>query len=198
MIRKFEKKDFNSIVSIYDSVKLDRSKLGDFKYCASVQQNGFLLGLDSSDDIKKEIERSYITLVYEEDGEVKGYLIADNSEDQKFMDDEYKFWFDAKLKDCYYNNPKGMSISSVAVDPGFFGKGVATELLKELENELKNKSYEYLFSIIPLAPLTNCSSLVWHTKNGFSRLATGKPRRLWELDNYVGVLMYKKLHNTRY
>lgn len=193
MIRNAIKKDVEGIFKIYEKVKLDRSKIGHIDYETSIQKNGFLLGLDTKENLLKEIVESYKFLLKEEDGEILGYLIADHSEDQKFYDDEYKTWFFPELKDLYYNNSKGMTIAAVAVNPEVSGKGVATELLKALEEKLKKENYEYLFSIVTLAPLTNCPTIIWHTKNGFKRFAMGAPRRLFELDNYSAVLLFKKL-----
>lgn len=193
MIRIARKGDIDHLVELYNKVKLDRNKLGNRDYDAEIQKRGFLLGLDKKETLLEQIENAYGFLIEEGYGKVLGYLIADHREEQKFYDDEYKTWFDPALKNYYYHNPKGMTIALVAVNPEVSGKGVATELLETLEERLKKESFEYLFSIITLAPLTNCPSVVWHTKNGFKRLAMGRPRRLFELDNYSGVLLYKKL-----
>ncbi len=193
VIRKAEQKDLSRIFEIYNKVKLDRNKLGDSVYETSVQKNGFLLGLDTSENISKQIDEAYDFVVYEENEKILGSLLADHRDEQKFYDDEYKTWFFPELKDYYYHDPKAMTLATIAVDPQHTGKGVATELLKYLENRLKSEDFEYLFSIITLAPLTNCPTTLWHSKNGFKRFAMGRPRRLFDLDNYSAVLLFKKL-----
>lgn len=192
MIRKATPDDLEKLLAIHNKVRLDRSQLGNPQYEAHIQKTGFLLGIDEPHSLEEELEGAYQFLVAEEDGEVKGFLIADHREEQKFYDDEYKTWFDLELKDTYYKSEKGMTVAVVAVDPDYAGKGIATEMLKHLEDQLSQEGFEYLFSIVTMAPLTNCSSLIWHTKNGFKRLAIGVPRKLFELDNYAAVLFYKK------
>src|SRR3990170_4403071 len=193
MIRSATPDDLGSIVKIYNKVRLDRKKLGNIRYETELQKNGFLLGIDTPEKILEEIKETYDFLVEEKNGKISGYLVANHRDHQKFYDDEYKTWFDLELKDFYYNNPKGMTIATLAVDPSFTGKGVATKLLKFLEENLKKEDFKYLFSIVTLAPITNCPTIIWHTKNGFRRFAMGRPRRLFDLDNYSGVLFYKKL-----
>lgn len=193
MIRKAKHEDLDDLMAIYQQVKLDRSKLDDQEYETEIQKRGFLLGLDTPETFLKQIDIAYEFLVNEREGKILGYLIADHREEEKFHDDKYKTWFDSKLKDFYYHDPMGMTIASIACIPEESRKGIATGLLKFLENRLKKEKYQYLFSIVTLAPITNCPTIVWHAKNGFKRLAMGKPRRLFDLDNYSGVLLHKNL-----
>lgn len=193
MIREAAKDDIQKLQELHNKVQLDVTKLDDTDYLALVQKKGFLLGTDEAHDMAEEIEKAFKFLVWEEDGKILGYLIADHRTEQKFYDDEYKTWFNKDLKDYYYQNPKGMTIATIVTDPQSAGKGIGTQLLKHLEEILKENKYEYLFSIIVLAPVTNCPSIYWHTKNGFRRLAMGRPRRLFEMDNFASTLVYKKL-----
>ena len=192
MIRKAEEKDLEQLLDIYSRVALDRSRLGDLAYETQIQKEGFLLGIDSEEDYRKQLSEAYSFLVFEDNGKILGYLIADHRE--KFYDDEYKTWFDHNLKEIYYRSPQAMSLSTLATKPNSFQKGVATALLNHLQNQLRKEGYQYLYSIITLAPLTNCPTIVWHTKNGFTRLAMGKARgKLFDLPWYSGVLLYKRL-----
>jgi len=193
MIRDAITKDLEELQQLHNKVQLDVSKLGDTSYDTEIQKKGFLLGTDEAHDIAEELDKAYKFLVDIEDGKIIGYLIADHRLEQKFYDDEYKTWFDTSLKDFYYSNTKGMTIATVVVAPEMAGKGIATRLLSHLETVLKQDAYEYLFSIIVMAPVTNTPSIIWHTKSGFKRLATGRPRRLFELDNFASILMYKKI-----
>lgn len=193
MIRPATKEDLPTIQNIYNNAILNRNKLGDSDQETAIQKKGFLLGVDDPHDLEEYITDSYQFLVAESDGIVTGFLIADHSEEQKFYNDEYKTQFDVDLKKFYYDNPKGMSLVEIAVDTMYAQKGVATELLKYLEAQPKKDSFTYLFSIVTIAPVTNTASLLWHTKQGFTRLAMGRPRKLFELENYAGVLLCKEL-----
>jgi ribosomal protein S18 acetylase RimI-like enzyme len=191
MIRKARPEDLENIFAIYQKVALDRTKLQDLNYQAKIQKEGFLLGLDNKEIYGSLIKEAHSFLVAEENGEITGYIIADHRE--KYYDDEYKTWFDPEAKNLYYNDPCSMSIAAIAVSPGCSQRGIATALLKELENKLKSENFKYLYSIATLAPVTNSPSIIFHTKNGFKRIAMGKPRTLFNLDSYSGVLFYKAL-----
>ncbi|MBP9781757.1 GNAT family N-acetyltransferase [Candidatus Woesebacteria bacterium] len=193
MIRKAEQKDLEKLKILYDKVTVDRSQLGDSMYEANIQKQGFLLGTDDPYSLNEELENAYEFLVAEHDGDVVGYLVADHRPEQKFIDDEYKTWFDNNLKDFYYNSDEGMSLSTIATDPQSMHKGVATELLRCLEEKLKLNNFKYLFSIVIVSPLTNTPSIVWHTKQGFKRLAMSRPRQLFGWDNHVSILFVKEL-----
>lgn len=190
--RKAALQDIPQILSVYESVKLDRTRLGNAEYETRIQKEGFLLGSDDAETYKKLISEAPSFLVAEEDGKIVGYIIADHRE--KFYDDEYKTWFDLKLKEIYYNSPKAMTIATVAVDPGYGRRGLATTLLKKLKKELKSQGFKHLYSIITLAPVTNCPTVLWHAKNDFKKIAMGRPReRLFDLEWYVGVLLYREI-----
>ncbi len=191
MVRQAIKDDLRQIFALYGKVKLEREKLGDPKYEADIQKRGFLLGLDDEHALAKEIDESFLSLVALESNAVCGYLIADHRD--KYTDDEGKTWFNSELKNVYYHDPHSMSITTIAVDPHWSEKGIASELLSTVEAELRARAFKHLFSIVTIAPVTNCPTIVWHTKNGFRRLAMGQPRKLFNLENYSGVLLHKEI-----
>ncbi len=192
-IRQATSDDLRQLKDLHEKLQLDLNKLGETSYDTEVQKKGFMLGTDGVHDMAEELTKAYKFFVAEDNGIILGFLIADHRKEQKFYDDEYKTWFDADLKDFYYNNDKGMTLATILVDPDSTKKGVATELLNKLEENLKQNNFEYLFSIVVVAPVTNTPSIIWHTKQGFKRLAMGRPRRLFELDNFVSVLLYKEV-----
>lgn len=191
MIRKASQNDLASIFELYQSLALDRKKLSNTDYQTSVQTGGFLLGLENENDIKKLIDEACMFLVYEDEGEILGYIIADHRD--KYYDDEYKTWFDLEAKEKYYNSPQSMTLATIGVKKDKNKKGIATSLLKELQNILRKNNYKYFFSIVTIAPITNIPSIVFHTKNGFQRIAMGRPRKLFDLDNYSAILFYKPI-----
>lgn len=192
IIRKALQTDIEGIMRVYKKERLDRSQINQRDYLVDVQKRGFLLGLDSQEIYQRLINEAHLFLVAEADQKIIGYLIADHRE--KFYDDEYKTWFDLELKEIYYHHPRAMSISHLAVDYDYSRQGVATILFQKLIAVLKDEGFKHLFSIITLAPLTNCPTIVWHTKNGFRRIAMGRPREmLFDLKWYVGVLLYRSM-----
>lgn len=190
-IRKAIHQDTTQIIAIYRKVALDRSRIGDTTYETSIQKHGFLLGLETPEEYAKLITDAHLFLVAEEDKHILGYIIADHRE--KYYDDAYKTWFDEKAKDLYYHDQHATTIGWVAVDPKVSTKGIASALEHEFEHMLKQEGIRYLYSIVNIAPVTNCPSLVFHTKMGFRRIAMGRPRPLFGLDNYAAVLFFKEL-----
>lgn len=191
MIRAAQLSDLSQIWHIYQSVTLDRSRMDDPAYQYQLQKNGFLLGQDTRVDLQRLIIEADLFLVSVDGDQLNGYIIADKSD--TFQDDEYKTWFDETVKDIYFNSPSIMCIHTLAVNPDSNHTGVASQLLAEFEQQLKLKGITHLFSIITLGPLTNCASLLFHTKRGSKRLAVSRPRRMFELDHYASVLLYKQL-----
>jgi L-amino acid N-acyltransferase YncA len=193
MIRKATLQDLDSIDLLYKQMSIDRLRLDESKYSTSIQQNGFLLGSTDRSSLERKVKDSYEFLVTEEENKIVGFLIANHLEEEKFYDDEYKTWFNASIKYFYLHNPKGMSIDYIVVDPNWSGQGLATQMLNKLAQRLSSESYEKLFSIITISPITNCPSLIWHSKNGFKRLAMSKPREMFGFDWHAGILLYKDL-----
>ncbi len=173
------------------NISLNRELLYDKNYRYRIQKEGFLLGLDTKDDLQQFISDDNLFLVYENDHQLRGYLMIDYKKD--FLDDEYKMWFDGNGKHLYYDLSLGASLNTVAVDRSSREKGIAFQLLSEAEQQLKKTGVKNLFSIITSAPITNCASLLFHTKMGFNRLAVSKPRKMFELDNYCSTLLYKAI-----
>lgn len=190
MIRNATTEDVKSLFRLYKRVSLNKEKLSDPLYRASIQRSGFLLGGDTEEDMKRLIEQSVCFLVYEQRANILGFAIA--STEKEYKDDQYKIWFDKNIKQIYYRNTS-VSLLSIAVDPEVSGKGVAGKLLYVLEQKLKLQEFCYLFPVIAISPITNCPSFVFHEKHGFERIATGIPRKLFGLCHYASVLLYKKL-----
>jgi N-acetylglutamate synthase-like GNAT family acetyltransferase len=191
MIRKATQKDLDSIYQLYLCIALDRSRLSDVAYQASIQNNGFLLGREDEKHFEKLIDESIQFLVSEDKNTINGYIVADHRD--KYRDDKYKTWFDQTAKERYYSSPQSVSIESLGVKKENFRTGVATVLLRELEKQLKGKGYHYLYSIVTMTPFTNYPSVSFHSKNGFQRISVGRPRRLFDLDNYSSALYFKLL-----
>ena len=191
MIRKVKSSDLDRIFAIYSSYCIDRSRLNDYKYQFDLQKNGFLLGLDTKSTIKKLIESSELFLVDEDNKDIRGYIIF--NKDKDYLDDRYKIWLNTSMREKYYLGDKTISVYEVAVAENHHGKGVAAVLLNKSEKILTEKGIKELFSIVTIAPITNCPSLLFHHRNGFNRIAVGKPRTLFNLKDYSSILFGKVL-----
>lgn len=189
-IHKARENDLEQIYKLYLSNCLDREKLTDADYKSKVQQNGFLLGLDTQEDIQKLFKTSEIFLVCEVDEELAGYIIS--SSEQEYKDDENKVWFDINAKETYYKE-NSISIYEINVNNKYAGSGIGSELLKRFEEEVQKLRFKYLFSVVTISPVTNIPSLTFHEKNSFVRLAMGKPTKLFGINNYSSILYVKDL-----
>ena len=88
-----------------------------------------------------------------------------------------------------------MTLEVIATDPSASQKGIGSELYNFLESKLKSELIEQVFSVVVIAPITNCPSIVWHSKNGFVRLAGSRPKEtMVGLSWYSSILFYKKLN----
>jgi ribosomal protein S18 acetylase RimI-like enzyme len=184
--------DIDGIVAIYNQVQLDREQLCDPEYCSRIQKRGFLVGPETRDSLYTTIGSAYEFLVSIEKGLVNGFLIA-NIRD-KFTDDEYKTWFDPKIKREFLYGMRSITFAAIAVDPASVGLGVAAKLYTQLEKDLITDDFRYLFSVVTVAPVTNCPSIIWHTRHGFKRLAMSKPQeKIFDLDWHSSILFYKDL-----
>lgn len=191
MIRNATLVDYQAIENIHDKSIIDLEHLSDPQYQYRIQRTGFLLGTDEGITTTQLINNNEEFLVYEADDKVVGYLSC--SHEEKFIDDEYKTWFNSELRKIYYNDPHATCMYTISVDSKIHNMGVATELLNELINRLRSKGFTHLFSIVTISPVTNIPSLLWHTKNGFIRIAMGKPRTLFKIDHYAAVLLCRQL-----
>jgi ribosomal protein S18 acetylase RimI-like enzyme len=165
--------------------------MANVQYTSHISKQGFLLGRESNESLKELLEKAHIFLVDEEEGKVKGYIIADHT--KEFKDNENKVWLDAKAKEYYYEDDQSMTIESIAVSNNHLHQGVGSKLLLYLEDELISRQYKYLFSIISIAPVQNDASVSFHEKNHFRKVAESKPRTLFEIENYAAALYFKEL-----
>jgi L-amino acid N-acyltransferase YncA len=191
MVRKARLADLNQVISIYQSWCINRDKLDDYKYCAELQKRGFLLGLDDRDTYQRLIDKARLFYVFVESRKVLGYAIF--NQDIESEDNRYKVWLDSEGRELYYNNSASVSIFEIAVRKDASRRGVASKLLKKAIVGLKSQGYRYLFSVVTVSPITNCSSIIFHEKHGFRRVATGVPTRLFDIDNYASILYCKVL-----
>jgi len=192
MIRQARLADLDKIYLLYRSLSLDRSKLNDPGYLVYIQQQGFLLGLETKATFKKKILRAKEFLVAEKNRKIIGYIVADYRE-KNCEEDRRQSWFDRVWRRRYFRHPRSMVVDSCGVDGDYRGNGIGSGLLKRLEKNLKAQKFRYLFSSVALSPITNCATILFHAKNGFQRVATSRPGALYDLAYYVCLLMGKKI-----
>lgn len=66
-------------------------------------------------------------------------------------------------------------------------------MLMEAEREVRAKGNQYLFSLVPSAPINYYSSMKFHLKNGFEKLAESRPHTIFGMEGYQSILLGKRL-----
>jgi hypothetical protein len=189
MIRPATMQDAPALQKIHDKFILDTSRLEDAKYAAEVQKVGFTVSAGES-SLGKRIESSHLLLVDANGSDIQGYI--DVNPEMYFPEGSDNIvWFDERLKRSYYHDEHSIVLHHIAALTSC--RGVAGHLLAAALTTLKEQGYQHLFSIVTTAPLTNCASIVWHTRNSFSRACTSLPDDLFGLKNYQSVLLYKSI-----
>ena len=87
---------------------------------------------------------------------------------------------------------KGLEIGIVVVKEEYKGKGIARTLLDHAEQFAKKAKYKNLFSWVVAHPQDK-SSLHFHQKNGFAKVAFYKTKKAWGIQNYASALFWKSL-----
>lgn len=192
MIRKATTNDLEDIDFLYNSHSLDISRVTDTIYATKVQRDGFLIALDSKNDIYERIQTNFLFNVYEMQDKIVGFVII-NKEVYFPEDSDNIIWFNKKLKENYYHSDTFITLHEIIVNQTYRRKGIASFLLEDSLKILKEKHYTDLFSIVATGPLTNCASLLFHTRNEFERACISMPDDLFELKNYQSLLFHKRI-----
>lgn len=195
MIRKAKKHDINEIYSLYRDYSLNVEKIHEPEYATTVQQDGFLVALEDKNDIEKRIESNFLFHVYEENGKILGYINI-NKEIYFPEDADNIIWFDKALKQMYFHSKTAIVLHEIIVARNQHEKGIATQLLEQSKQAVVDAGYTDIFSIVTLAPVTNCPSLIFHTKNVFERACVTMPIELFGMKNYMSVLFHLPINDT--
>lgn len=192
MIRKATVDDLNSIWQLFQSAVLDTIKIKEINYLVKTQKYGFIVSDSNKEEIKSRITNSTIFNVCEENNKIIGFI--DFNKEIYFPERaENIVWFDQSLKKEYFHGDKNIALHLVITNGEARNHGIASKLLIGALKNLKKQGIKYIFSIITTGPLTNCPSIIWHTKMGFSRACVTHPIDIFGLKNYTGLLYFKKI-----
>jgi N-acetylglutamate synthase-like GNAT family acetyltransferase len=192
MIRKAEIKDLEQVYALYKEYSLDISRVGQPSYDTKIQKSGFTLDLTSRDELKDRISSSTLFLVYELAGKIVAYI--DINKEIYFPEKaENIVWFNKGLEREYFHGSKSTVLHYVVVSKNYRNKGIAKELLGNALKALKKKGFKSIFAIITIGSITNCRSVIFHTKAGFTPACITLPIDLFGLKNYQSLLLYRKI-----
>jgi len=192
VIRKAAVNDIGEIWKIHQGSVLDVSRVSDKEYCAEVQANGFIVSGIKEADEQERIEKSSIFDVFEEGGEVIGFVDVNN--EIYFPEDaDNTVWLTPGLKHSYFHGQDSTVLHHIGTVLSARRRGIARELFENSLPTLKDRGYKHLFSIVTTGPVTNCPSIVWHTKMGFERACTTTPVDIFGLKDYTSLLFHISL-----
>lgn len=188
MIRRAEAQDFGAVSRIRESLALDIGRLSNAIYRLQIQRSGFLLPDDTSEEEFASTSDSYE--LAEQDNKVLGYVRLVNEQD--ISEHEVAYWYKPEMKAAYYADPHAY-VAGIGVLPESKGQGIAAELLKAAERRVRAQEIPWLFSEIVASPVTNIASMIFHEKNGFQRVAIGRPREVVGIRGFYEILYAKQL-----
>ncbi len=188
MIRKAELADFKAITHIKESLALDISRLNNPAYRVQIQRSGFLLLGEPSEKEFASASANY--RLFEQDNEIIGYVRLEGEQD--ISEDDFMYWYRPEMKKLYYAKPHAY-VKGIGVLPKLKGQGVAAKLLKASEEQVRAQKIPWLFSEIVASPVTNIASMIFHEKNGFQRVAIGKPRENSGMQGFYEILYAKQI-----
>lgn len=193
MIRLGQADDYEAIKKIRSSVGIDHNQLDNREYRLSLQKKGFLL-FPSLEESQFEAYRQNLFLVYEDEGDVIGYIVMETEQEQEMeQGSSTLIWFRKDIEPIYFSHPHA-TISVIAVSPATRHKGIGAALLQEVVKRIKQRSeISYLFSSVVSSPITNFPSIVFHEKMEFDRIAFTNYPELFLLKNYQSILYGKRL-----
>jgi len=192
VIRKANQADLDQIWKLHADYILDVNRVAEPEYGAEVQSRGFIVSESTKDDIAERIDKSVIFNVYEENGRILG-LIDINKELYFPEDAENIIWTSDELKHSYFHRDDSIVLHYIAVDKDYSGMGISKKLFVDAIKQLAVAGFKDLFSIVTTGPLTNCPSVIWHTKVGFDRACVTMPIDLFGLKNYTSLLFHRKI-----
>lgn len=192
MIRKATLDDLDLIYSLYKSYSLDISRIDDPEYATYVQMNGFLIDLENKQRFEERIKNNLLFNVFYQSREILGFVVV-NKEIYFPKEADNIIWFDKRLKDAYFHSDKSTVLHEIIVDRYHTRKGIGSQLLEFSIKKLGGLGYTDLFSIVATGPLTDCPSILFHTKSKFKRACVTKPIDLFGLKNYESLLFHRDI-----
>jgi len=202
LIRRADIRDLNAIKEIRDPFILTPERLGRVKSAEEYSKNGYLLDEYPENIFIEDLNKIFI--VAQSESKILGYVRIDNK-----IDDDFKkmdelgdiLWNEADFKGIYYKYPH-FELGAILVEKGAQRNKVGSTLLDYalaaiLAEKDVLKRDDWLFSFVMVEPIKNESSLRFHRKNGFIKIAELKPTNLFGFQGYKSILMAKSIDRAK-
>ena len=118
MIRIATTQDTRRLYELYQKVALNGEKLSDESYKKKIQLAGYLFGISSEKELEHQINNASVTLVYEENSTIIGYLIL-NKETYFPKETEHIIWTKKEFKNNFFTPETMATVYHIAVDPNY-------------------------------------------------------------------------------
>src|SRR3989338_7463791 len=166
MIRIAKTDDSKRIFALYKRVALNWEKIDDESYRKKIQLSGYLFGISSEKELEHQITNAFLTLVYEENSTIIGYVLL-NKETYFPKEAENIMWTKKEFKNSFFTPETMATVYHITVDPNYSRMHIGRKLLKKGEKIAKKKGIKQLFSIIQINPIINVPSVIFHSKQNF-------------------------------
>ena len=177
--------DFEQVIEIQKQSLIDFSKISDLNYINEIQNNGFFIAPYTLTEILED--KNKILIGIKEENKILAFVWV-----SEYIENHDYIWFDEKIKEKIFDK-KIYKLKAIGVTKTKQGQGLASELLKNLNLYLKDKSIKYLVGSIANNPIKNLASINFHKKNGFEEVAISPKHEYFEFKDYQCSLFAKKL-----
>ena len=191
MIRKATQQDISGLYQVYKTVALDWDRLADKKYKRKIQTAGYLFGIESEQELAKELNSALFGLVYNDDNHLKGYVLL-NQETYFPEDAPNAIWIKPETKNDFFQKNRMATLYYVAVNPAYRREHIGTKLIREAEQRLIKQGVKCVYLIIQIHPIINAASVSFHAKLDYEAVCITSPIDM-RFKNYMSMLMYKQL-----
>jgi ribosomal protein S18 acetylase RimI-like enzyme len=177
--------DLKQVVEISKLNLLDFSQISEVNYVENIEKTGFFIAPYNLDDLRND--RNKILLGVKEDNKIVAFIwISVDTDNHKYN------WCDKKFEK-EISGQKIYNLKRIGVTKEKNGQGLASELLKSVNEYFFDKSIKYLLASVAYSPIKNLASIGFLEKNGFEKVAISPEVPHYKFDNYQCLLLAKRI-----
>ena len=186
VMKIIEDSDLKQVVEISKLNLLDFSKISDEYYVENIKKTGFFIAPYTLNDLKND--KNKILLGVKENNKIVAYIWISVGTDNHKYD-----WYDQKFE-REISGQKIYNLKRIGAIKERTGLGLASELLKSVNEYLVDKSIKYLIASVAYNPVSNLASIGFLEKNGFEKVAISPKVSHYKFESYQCLLLAKRIN----